>query len=64
MLRCQRCSGHAQAGLAHIHGLTEHLCVYCTEKELRIRYERTKATFQRQGWRHFAVPAGRFPKAA
>jgi len=37
MLRCEICSGYATAGLAHLHGLSAHLCVSCTREALKHR---------------------------
>jgi hypothetical protein len=34
MLRCAHCGGRALAGLAHLHGLTDHLCADCTRRAL------------------------------
>jgi hypothetical protein len=35
MMRCEQCGGHANPGLAHIHGNPcRHLCVGCTRREL------------------------------
>lgn len=34
MLRCAHCGGRALAGLAHLHGLGDHLCVDCTRRFL------------------------------
>jgi hypothetical protein len=31
MLHCEMCHGKAIAGLAHMHGLTQHLCPSCTK---------------------------------
>lgn len=47
MLRCNRCGGHAQAGLAHLHGdPTRPLCDPCTKFVLAEREER-KAELRR-----------------
>jgi hypothetical protein len=48
MLRCERCGGGAQAGLAHIHGdPSRHLCWHCTMRLLEQRdQERQKGRFQ------------------
>jgi len=50
MLRCHRCGGAAQAGLAHLHGdPSRPLCPSCTNKVLAERYMLEKVrTFLRQ----------------
>ena len=42
MLRCNRCGGHALATLGHLHCLTEHLCLSCTQKVVEAREKREK----------------------
>lgn len=37
MLRCEICSGYATAGLAHLHGLSVHLCMDCTRNVVEQR---------------------------
>jgi hypothetical protein len=35
MMRCEHCGGHANPGLAHLHGNPcQHLCVTCTRRLL------------------------------
>jgi len=49
MLRCEFCRGHAHAGLAHLHGLSVHLCEDCTRKVLERRTkEEAICAFKRQ----------------
>ena len=37
MLRCNRCGGQALATLGHLHLLTEHLCLSCTQAVVKER---------------------------
>lgn len=47
MMRCEHCGGHANLGLAHLHGNPcQPLCHDCTEHEL----ERQKAERDRLFW--------------
>lgn len=40
MLRCAHCGGHAVPALAHIHGLTDQLCLRCSNASVERQNQR------------------------
>jgi hypothetical protein len=47
MLRCEKCGGIAVLGLAHLHGLTQHLCRRCAQPYIDQNKKMARGTFNK-----------------